>query len=660
MGGLLADRSDRRGSAVILVVGLLILLSLLLHRLSSRSRGQAVQTRALAIDSEHQSLAEGVLNGVLARLKQRPWEVRYYSRGGVGSGAYGSRHEGEYRGSQYKLWVQDVQLGSTEAVPGLVDLFVELLHQDLTRRFHLRASLLPRSVRSDQRLEVVYFARTPELLELEEGRQRAGQAATDILLEAEDQRIESQSVLEQVAVEDSSTAHPRDLAGQSLGEDTSERAQELKDAERDLAKGIHLMAEDGAGLQRLLPPLQRSRFLRRTPDHGAAQSLLRQVADSARATVLQTLLARIALARSLFAQAWKDGPASTRGRQLLERAWAALQAAREVLDAVDPAIRKELSPTLRASIFVEMARVAVAAGWTDRENQALVDAQTEVGDQPLYGGREELDDVLAATLSPLRSPEAQERLGSEEPLQDSGFAPVTLGEVDGFLDQTHQGWDAWPTDSGLPQTFWDDLWQDQMVTDGEGGSGEDSGNIDRNGDGLEDEDMILDETEEDGGIVEDVLVPPHEKGLHDAATASVWNCEANHSDNAAASECIEGVLEDFVSAGGTNLHIHNQIGRGGKGVHAKVKDGKVKTAKSGVKVKSNSKWEHSKGGKSGGSKSGGSKSGSSGSSSGKSSGLGKTISKSLSKSPTSTKVHTKSHDSKKLEGVHEVLGKHSK
>lgn len=507
-------QARRRGSAVVVVLGLLILLGLMLSRISSRSLAAARSTRTMGVDAEHLYRAEAVVARLVNRLKKRPWEVRYYAGGPLGTGPYGAHHEGAYRDGSYDLWVQDVSLGAVPAIPGLVDVFLRMRFQGLDRSFHYRLSRLRTSLRRRAGVRVEAFSRVPEDLGDPAGRRAAAERTTREMLEREQNRARGEASLEGLPsslVE--ALVGGRDGAGEvpsasqlaealtAAGTDQATDAREA--AWRSLREAIHLLGEDSDGLQGLLPPLERERFLRRAADHAAARERLRRALEAADEQLDLRAAASVAWARSLIAEAWNLGPASERGTQLLDEAGSVLDDLLRALDEAGLDGRRRLGPTLLVTAYLESARVAHIAGDFGERDEHLGRAAQSSGGAGIFGGLEDTDAVLSEVLGALEAEGAQVRIASSTPLGPSGFTQVSPDEVEGFMEDVGAGWDSWPADSGQGPGFWEDAWGDQEERDGEGGSGEPSGDVDRDGDGVPDPDVLLDGPDTDGDGVPD-------------------------------------------------------------------------------------------------------------------------------------------------------------
>ncbi len=496
----------RSGSSLPLVLALVGLLGLLVAQLHRVTTGEAGLTRAQSEDAEHFYRAEAAASRVQNRLKKRPWSVRFYAEGGLGTGPFETRLEGEYRGGRWELWVADVEFGACKAVPGLVDLFCRVRLQDRERSFHYRVSLPEGSTRMASGVEVEWFSRVGEDLATPLGRAEAARRATASMAGRPANRELAARRLRRLPVglrarlaggpdEGIEMPGPGDLAEALLAAGAGDGSGPA--AERALRKGIHLLGEDGRGLRSLLPPLERARFARRAADHASARVQLREALERGEDLDLK-VQAAVALAQSYSAEAWKTGPASPAGRDLLRKAAEVLDAMAREMARAPLAELAALGPTWRASVPLEAARVAVLAEDETGAEEALVRASEAAGGATLYGGGSPVDQVLAEALGSLRNPASRTRIRSDQPLPPSGFEPLDPAEVEDFVADPAAGWGGWPADSGTPDPFWGDLWRDERGRDGEGGTPGPSGDIDRDGDGVLDPDTEIGGPDRDG------------------------------------------------------------------------------------------------------------------------------------------------------------------
>lgn len=499
-------------------MGVIVLLGAMLATLQQRSVGAARMARTHAVDAEHHYRAEAVVAQVANRLKKRPWEVRYFAAGPPGTGPYSDHKVGLYRDGDYDLWVQDVPLGSVPALPRQVDVFLDMRYQGIGRGFHYRLSLLPMSPRRAAGLRVEYFSRTGEDLSDPAGRAAASGDANAVLLEGEQNRSVTDEAMRRlpgtlfeglvgggtrVAGSQEQVPGPGDLAEALLSAGLQTDADRREATRRQLQQGIHLLGEDGDAFQELLPPMERGRFVYRAASHPDARQVLAEAMQGAGDATDLWILAALVRSRSLFTEAWQQGPASTRGQEMLEQAAAILEEVRVRLGGLSGEEVTQLGPTLVTSVHLDRARVAAVRGDIGARDEALGEAAQASGGSGIYGGSEDPDRVITAVMGVFEEEDAQVRVVSQTPLPPSGFDPVTVDEVTGFQDDPGEGWEPWPVDSGRPPDWWDDAWGEQDERDGEGGTGAPSGDVDRDGDGEEDPDVMLDGPDTDGdGVVD--------------------------------------------------------------------------------------------------------------------------------------------------------------
>ncbi len=492
-------RRGRRASTLPVVMGLVVLLGFLLSKLSHVTRSEARLSRTQEMDAEHLYRAEGIMARVLNRLKKRPWLVRYYAEGGPGTGPFRSREVGTYRGGDFVVWLQDVSLGGVSAVPGLVDVFMEVRFESIHRNFHYRLSVLPESIRRRQAVRVEFFDRIGGSVENDGDRIAAAEDATARMRETQRNGDVSSVLLSRLpgALRRGVVGGRRDpAAGEPTGVvelvdtlisggETQARSERRRSARKALEKGIHLMGSAGQSLQEYLSPLDRQRFVFRDPNFGAAKKVLKEARGLAEDDPGLRAVTSLALARAYAAQAWRLGPASQLGKDLLTDAWGVLDETRQRLARAGMLV----DPTLEASVLVDLVRVGKILGHPQGRLDTLLDELAALtAGIGLYGGSANADEVAAAVLTSLDTPEARARIGSRQPMSPSGFPPVREGEVDGFMGDPDQGWAGWPVDSGRGADWWEDYWDDAVQRDGEGGTGAPSGDLDRDGDGLEDPD----------------------------------------------------------------------------------------------------------------------------------------------------------------------------
>lgn len=510
----MSTRIRSRGVALPIVLGLIVLLGMLVVQLSSLSRSEARLTRMLAVDAEHLYRAEAVVAKQVNRLKKRPWPVRWYAEGPPGTGPWSGEDSGVYRDGTYVVWVQDVSAAGVAGVPGLVDLFVAMEYESTMRSFHYRLELLGGSGRRPRAVRIAYFARMGEDPTRAEGRLAAAARANA------DMRAAAKKGLGEAVLEALPESLRRALAGRGAGAGEVPEAGALaatllgtsleataaaRDKAREaLARGIHLMGEDGDGLEELLPPMERGRFIHRAPASFEARAALEEALRLAGPDAALAVAARLGLARSFAAEAWKRGPASPAGRELLRKAAEALDPVAGVpLDAVDPS-------TLLAAAL-ERARIARLAGDASAEEEALVRASRVAAGGKVYGGADP-EAVIGEARAAWDSPAARVRARSSSPLPPSGFAPVSKAEVEGMIGDPDGGWADWPRDTGVPEATWVQIWEEELAREGEGAPvppppGSD---VDRDGDGIPDPDANGGGPDQDGdgvadGVVEDTM-----------------------------------------------------------------------------------------------------------------------------------------------------------
>lgn len=587
----------RHGSALAVTIGVIALLALLLSNLSSRTRNESRLTRTHALDSEHFYCAEGLVARVANRLKKRPWMVRYYADGGLGRGPFREETTGSFRGCTYKLWVQDVSLGEVPAVPGLVDVFVEVLLQNLTRAYHYRVGLLPTATRGRSPVRIEYLGRTAEDLGSLAGRKNAATYGTSVMLQAAGQEGVATARLSELPTELVRTMRggkppgsgppqvpaPEPVSDQVIQGSDAAAVDQAQSVTRSLRTAIHLMGEDGKAFQDLLPPLERERFIRRGANHSGARVHLQAARDRAPGDLRTQVLVALLTARSLVAEGWKEGPASDRGQELIQRAGETLRAAGELYDAAPERDQAQVGPTLAATVHIDRARVVrIRRGDPADEGAAVEDAIRVAGEAGIYGGSVRVEDAIDDALEALDEDEATERIESDLPLSPSGFEPVDEDEVTTFTDDVTSGWSGWPTDSGEDQDFWDDLYDEEDGRIGEGGSGGPPPDIDRDGDGADDEDEYIEPTDTDGTPVGSGTsggLPPTSFALIEQR---VRDCDATRTTLSDKEDCMESVLESALAAmpelanGSAEFHMHKTILGSGVEVHLKIKDGDVK------------------------------------------------------------------------------------
>lgn len=506
---------SRRGMALPLVLGLVIVVGMLLANLGDISRQQARQARTHEADAEHLYRAEAVVARVVNRLKRRSWDYRYYLSGPPSEAPFEVAEEGEYREGLFRVWVRDVSLPGVSAVPGLVDVLLEMVFAGISRKFHFRLSVVDGSVRRSPTVEMVYFGRTPEDIGSEEGRDAARDRATTAMIQ-EDQ---NELATERIGGGSQPGLDPKALAEgllqTSLGIDSAAAIR------KDLRTGIHLLGEDGRGFQGLLPPLQRNRFRQRQGDHQEARTHLERARTQARGKDLQRFVeATLVQARSFSASAFRNGPLSPEGQESLRDAW------RNVSDAVQ-AIQSQgggglggLDPTLVASVLFEGIRVSVLArragvpgeDWNAHEARMHDILQDLLGETPLFGGARDSGWVVSSVLEQLDDPGVNLRVLSDEPVEASGLNPVDKSEVASLLEDPTGGWQGYGDDSGLSDAERDQAWEAGAAGQAEGGDGSKPPFSDSDGDGVPDlsaqvegNDGDLDGVE-DGGELADSIV----------------------------------------------------------------------------------------------------------------------------------------------------------
>lgn len=496
-------RRARRGAALPVVIGLVAILGMLLARVQAVSTGQARLTATHGVDAAHVYLSEAVASRVVNRLKKRAWEVRFYAAGPPGTGPYGWSQTGVYRRAAYRVWVQDVSYGDNPAVPGLVDLFTWLELDGLDRRFHWRLSLLEPSPRRPHVVQVEYFGRTAEDLRTPAGRERAAEAATRDMVERDRRRDATDVVLRElppaliehlvgVHNPDPGDEPPATLAEALLGAGVTQPAESRSLLRDSLVRSIHLLGEDGVRFHGYLPPLQRGRFTYRAGDHGAAQRGLRDALRIARPEDLDLhQVGALVLASSYVTEAWQRGGGTPEGQAALDNARAVLREAADQRGAASAEDRAQVDPTVIVALETERARTERLGEDPGAEAEAVGQARTEGDGVGLVGGPVPVDTFVDSGLAPMGEGLGPDRPTSSDPVPPTGFAPVTPGEVDDFVGDPEGGWQGWPTDSGRPPDWWEDAWVDDEIREGEGGTGGPSGDIDRNGDGRDDPDILI-------------------------------------------------------------------------------------------------------------------------------------------------------------------------
>jgi len=146
---------SRRAGAVSIPVVFFIafLLAGLLSQLHVSTTQQAQLTSITASLMEHLHRAEAAQERVVARLRPRPWEARFYAQGGVDTGPWSYQEAGTYRDSSFEQWVEDVSVQGSPPVPGLVDIFTRVTYEGRVRAFLARIALRRRRVFRQATLE---------------------------------------------------------------------------------------------------------------------------------------------------------------------------------------------------------------------------------------------------------------------------------------------------------------------------------------------------------------------------------------------------------------------------------------------------------------------------------------------------------------------------